>query len=283
MTTGPSIWFRWLGVAGIELRLDDHTLVIDPFLTRPPIWRMWFGRLRPDRELIAQKIPTCDHVLVTHAHWDHLMDVPEVLRQTDAVALGSPNVCRLLQALGVPREQIREIGAGDRFTLGPFHVGVLRGEHTKILGRVPYNRPLPQRLEAPLRLRDYCVDECFCFLIEAAGRRLLDWGSVRAETAVRADMLFTGPEQDTAYYKILLGKVRPRVVVPTHWDDFFRPLSRPLRPFFKPPAWTWPPLQRMNPARLKRTIERIAPGTNVLVPEVFRLYDLSSASSSSAS
>ena len=34
---------RWLGVAGIELRVNKQILVIDPFVTRPPFRRMWFG------------------------------------------------------------------------------------------------------------------------------------------------------------------------------------------------------------------------------------------------
>jgi len=30
-----AVWFRWLGVAGIEVRVNEQILAIDPFLTRP--------------------------------------------------------------------------------------------------------------------------------------------------------------------------------------------------------------------------------------------------------
>ena len=30
-----SLKFRWLGVAGIELKAGEQVLVIDPFITRP--------------------------------------------------------------------------------------------------------------------------------------------------------------------------------------------------------------------------------------------------------
>ena len=67
---------RWLGVAGIELRVIEQILVIDPFVTRPPFRRMWLGRIRSDLVLAATTVPHGDFVLVSHTHWDHVMDVP---------------------------------------------------------------------------------------------------------------------------------------------------------------------------------------------------------------
>ncbi|MHB0870884.1 MAG: MBL fold metallo-hydrolase, partial [Chloroflexota bacterium] len=101
-----SIRLRWLGTAGIELSTDQEVLAVDPFFTRPPFRRIWFGRVFPDRRLVAAKLPRCNYVLVTHSHWDHLMDVPEVVLNTGATALGSPNSCRLLTLLGVPEDRI---------------------------------------------------------------------------------------------------------------------------------------------------------------------------------
>jgi len=47
---------RWLGVAGIELRVNEQILVIDPFVTRPPFRRMWWGRVRSDVEPLSQPL-----------------------------------------------------------------------------------------------------------------------------------------------------------------------------------------------------------------------------------
>ena len=38
--------FRWLGVAGVEIRAQGCTLAIDPYLTRIPFRSLWFGRVR---------------------------------------------------------------------------------------------------------------------------------------------------------------------------------------------------------------------------------------------
>ena len=146
---GPAIRFRWLGVAGIELSVNDQVLSIDPYLTRLPFWRVAFGRVRPNRELIAEQIQHCYFVLVTHAHFDHLMDVPDVVRNTGAVALGSANTCRLLATLGVPPAQIRLIEIGDPLALGDFRVEVLLAEHATFVGRWPFSGPLPPSLRLP--------------------------------------------------------------------------------------------------------------------------------------
>jgi len=266
------LWFRWLGVAGIELRVKDETLLIDPFFTRPPMRRMWFGHVTPNHNLIAQKIEGCDYILVTHTHWDHVLDVPDVVRNTGAIALGSPNTCRLLAACGVPHRHIREIKSGGRLTLGNFGVEVLAAEHMSIPGFSPGR--LPNDMQPPLRLRDYRMDVCFSFLIEVDGLRLLDWSSIQPAPAPRADILFVRLDGGQTYYEALLRAVHPWLVIPVHWDNLFQPVSRSIRPYFKPPGWEFPPLQRMDPIRFKDRIEEMDVEARVLIPEIFRVYDL---------
>ncbi len=271
---GEAIYFRWLGVAGIELSTGEQVLAIDPFFSRPPFRRMWFGRVVPDRPLVAAKLPQCDFVLVTHSHWDHLMDVPEVVRNTGALALGSGNSCRLLSILGTPQEQTRQIHAGDDFSLGEFRIHVLPASRGTALQQPIFAGVLPQELRPPLRIRDYRMDLNFSFLIDVGGYRLLDWNSEDPEPAVPADVLFVGPQRSRQYYDALLRQVRPRMVIPIHWDDFFRPLSKPLRPIFAPPAWAFPPLRTLNLAEFRHTLQRVAPTTKLFLPEIFRPYKL---------
>ncbi len=256
-----SIKFRWLGVAGIELTVGEKVLIIDPYFTRIPFWKIWFNRITPNRELIKDKITRCDFVLITHPHWDHLMDVPDVLRNTGATVFGSSNACRLLNVCWVYRKLINEIKVGDKLSLGNFHVDVLPATHSKV--PAIFNGPLKSGLRLPLRACDYKMDDCFSFLISVAGYKLLNFTSRYPEHALPADVLFVSPNKDNDYYRALLRIAQPRVIIPNHWDNFFRPLSKTLIP-----------RRGINLAKFKSMIERISGNTKVFIPEIFRAYDI---------
>jgi hypothetical protein len=267
---------RWLGVAGIELRSDGQILAIDPYFTRMPLRRMLglLGRMQSDERLVADQVPRCDFVLVTHPHYDHLADVPEVVHNTGAIALGSANACRLLAALGVPARQVRQVGVGDSLALGDFRVEVLAGKHGQIPLAGLFNRRLSPRLRPPLRAWDYRMDRCFSFLVRAAGYRVLVGPGEYPEEAPAVDVLCIGVINSPECYRSLLRRARPQVVVPIHWDDFFRPLSQPIRPMLAPPAWRIPPLRRVDLAGFAQMIRTLSPATQVITPEIFHPYRL---------
>ena len=149
---------------------------------------------------------------------------------------------------------------------------MLPARHRRVPGFQP--KDLSPGLEAPLRLRDYQMDECFSFLVEVEGLRLLNWRSVRREAVPAADVLLVGPHDGRSHYRSLLEPVQPRLVIPVHWDDFFHPLSAPIRPCWRAPRWAIPPAGRVNLANFSRMIEQIDPQLKVFVPEILQSYDL---------
>jgi len=264
--------FAWLGVAGIKLCINSHTLLIDPFLTRPPLHNVLWGRPTSNTALLAEKIPQADHILVTHAHYDHLMDVPEIALRTGAIVLGSFNTYQLMQILGVPVTRLRVIHAGDEISLPYAQVKVMAGRHPFIPAYTPGR--LKRNLCPPLRLCEYRMDDCFSFHIQAAGMQMLVWSSVSSQAALPADMLLLRAVANPRWYRDLLAQVKPRLAIPTHWDDQFRELSEPVRPFFSPPMPAFPPIQRINLQKFTDRIHHSEPACRVLVPEIFQLYDL---------
>ena len=272
--------FRWLGVAGFELEWNGSILLVDPFLTRPPAYKLLFGRTRPDGALLRQHLPRADHILISHSHYDHLLDVPEIASYTGARVYGSANTCRIAAVCGLPPAQIQRVQAGDVLHLatredaaqgGAMRVEVLAGEHAPI----PIYRPgkLPEKLSYPLRLNDFVMDEDFGFLIQAGEMRLLSWHNWRPGPAPRAEVLLIGADIRLPDLPELLDQVQPRLLIPTHWDNFLRPLSKPLKPFFRPPSFQRPLLDRYDPWRLKQWVERARPGVEVWVPGLFEYRD----------
>ena len=47
-TEQESVTLRWLGVSGLTLQHRDAVLALDPFVTRPPLRRLFAGRVEPD-------------------------------------------------------------------------------------------------------------------------------------------------------------------------------------------------------------------------------------------
>jgi L-ascorbate metabolism protein UlaG (beta-lactamase superfamily) len=275
-----TLGFRWLGNAGFVWTAGGHTLAHDPFLTRPPLRKVFWGRVEPDRALVTRHLPTCDHILVTCARWDHLMDVPAVAERTGARCYGPARACELLRALGVPEGQIHEVRAGVRLELGPFRVHVLPGEHTPTPLDWLLNGPLPCRLEPPLRIRDYRMadrTDQLCYWVGVEGT---SWQLARQRELPSiplgepADVLVVMPFEAPDRLRRLLANVNPKLVIPFHWDNLFRPLSRPLKPFWMPPRAAFPPLARVDLDRFARQVAALDPGVEVLVPEVLREYDL---------
>jgi L-ascorbate metabolism protein UlaG (beta-lactamase superfamily) len=271
--------FRWLGNAGFALTAHGQTLAIDPFFTRPPFLRMFWGRVEPDRRLVERYLPACDHVLVTCARWDHLMDVPAVLQKTRARCHAPARACELLLVLGVPEEQICQVQAGDSFHVGPFDVRVLPADHRPNPLDWYLNGPLPANLEPPLRIRDYRMVDRHDNLSYWIGAGEASWLLAR-QHALPASVLAVMPFEKTERLARLLAEVRPRLVIPYHWDDLFRPLSEPLRPLWKPPQMALLSLQRIDLDHFVQRVAALDPRVVVFTPEMMQEYDLQDVTSS---
>jgi L-ascorbate metabolism protein UlaG (beta-lactamase superfamily) len=265
---------RWLGAGAVEVVAGGRTLLVDPFFTRPSIPRLLFHRLSSCEKRVAGALQGGDYVLITHSHYDHLMDVPIVHKMTGCAVYGSPNSLGLLRLFGLPEQVLGELHNGAQLALDPFEVDVLPGDHLRILGHIPIAGDLRRGLKPPLRVTDYRLDVCHNFLIVAQELRLLLWNGPWVEGALSADVLLVQPYFDTAMYQRLLNLVDPRYVIPIHWDDFTRPLSRPRRPMLKLPGLRRPWPRRMEIGGFRRQIQGLARHVEVLIPDILQPYDL---------
>jgi L-ascorbate metabolism protein UlaG (beta-lactamase superfamily) len=263
---------RWLGAGGFTFRVGKRMLAVDPYLTRIPFIRTWIGRVRPDESLAALALPWCDCILVTHSHFDHLFDVPAIAKRTGAVVAGSPNTCGLLALLGVPARQIREVRAGDRLSVSGFDIEVMPAAHPRLPGFGL--GPLPEKLAPPLRAREYRMDVCLSYRVRAGTISMLTETGGECVEGARADILLASPRHPRAALARLLRQVRPRLVVPCHWENIWRPLSRPVRPMLSAPTLAFPPSRLMNPARFALAVQSTGIGAKVFIPEILRENDI---------
>src|SRR5712692_6672569 len=87
-----SICVTYLGVNGFQFETRDHVLLVDPYFTRIGFWSAALNQRiesKPDRvsEGLKHLCAHADAILVTHAHFDHLLDAPDIMHRTGAKLL----------------------------------------------------------------------------------------------------------------------------------------------------------------------------------------------------
>ncbi|MFE7623939.1 MBL fold metallo-hydrolase [Streptomyces sp. NPDC057509] len=235
----------FLGVSTLLLDDGETAILTDGFFSRPGLLRMRFGRLRPDPARIAAGlrrggIDRLDAVFVVHSHYDHALDSPQVAAATGARLIGSPSTRNIARGQGFPDDRFQLAATGEPFAVGAFTLTALPARHSPgdlAPGRI--DRPL----RPPVRATDYRTGDCYTLHVSHGARELLIHASAHtlpgALAGHRAETVYLGigalGHQSEAfreeYWHRLVTGTGARRVVPIHWDDFFRPLDRPLRPF----------------------------------------------------
>jgi len=121
------IFVKYLGVGGFLLTRGQQALMTPPLLSNPGPLAVGLGRVRSDpRQVRAglRRVGVSDEdlkrvqaILVGHAHYDHLLDVPELWRKASKAKIyGSRTVGHLLAAedSGVPRDAFCNVSGRAR-------------------------------------------------------------------------------------------------------------------------------------------------------------------------
>ncbi len=236
----PGMELEWLGVAGYRLTYEGRTLLIDPYLSRVPLSAM-LGRepALPDPALLARFLPDeleIEGVLVGHTHFDHAVDAPAIARRFGCPVLGSSSLVGLMRLHGLGAQAV-EVVPDRPYELGPFTVTFVPSAHSKlVLGlAVPMDGELTCAHLDGLSPRAYRCGQVWGIHIEAGGKSFYHQGSAdlvdealgRREVDVfLAGIAGRGFARD--YWRRILPRLDPAVVVPSHFDDFFRPVDEPL-------------------------------------------------------
>jgi len=148
----------WLGHSGFRIEIGNQILLIDPWVTGNPMFP-------EDRR--AEAIAGATHVLVSHAHFDHVNDAPKIAKELGIPVVGKYDLMQWLeQAEGVETVGFNN---GGTVTLGDVNVTMVAASHSSSLA--VEGKPLYLGTEAG-------------FMIEHGGRTIYFTG----DTDVMADM-----------------------------------------------------------------------------------------------
>ena len=243
--TDSALTITWAGVT--TLLIDDGTsaLLTDGFFSRPNLAAVGLRRISPslpriDGCLARIGVDRLDAVLPVHTHFDHAMDSAVVAERTGAVLVGGTSATQVGVGYGLPDARLVVATPGDAITLGAYDVTLVGSEHCPP-DRFPGE--ITEPVVPPVKVSAYKCGEAWSTLVHhrASDRRLLIVGSagfVRGALASwRAEIVYLGVGQLglqneqylVDYWTETVRAVGARRVVLIHWDDFFRPLHKPLR------------------------------------------------------
>src|SRR6478609_1515179 len=137
----------YLGTNGYQFEFKGHALLVDPYFSRVDLLSIGLGsRIQPNASRINEGLnrlaPKGDAILVTHGHFDHLLDVPAVMAKTRARLVASASSVDLAKRAGASSSDA--VKPGDVRRIGPWKIRVLSATHDRLFGKVPFDRPLSQ-------------------------------------------------------------------------------------------------------------------------------------------
>lgn len=231
------------------LLFDDgkDQVFFDAHMTRPSLLKYIFGSAPTDRAVVDRQLSLCHvdrlrAIFVSHSHHDHVMDAPYIASQTGAVIYGSRSTLNVACGGDIPKEQRVQLEAGQTYEVGSYRIKVIPSIHSK---PTILNNDLGQTIDAPLRqpakLRSYKEGGSYDFYVEAGGKKIMirpSFNYIAGQMdGYQADVLFLGvaglqkaaPEMERRFFEETIGKLHPQLVIPVHWDNFFSPLTKPVR------------------------------------------------------
>lgn len=228
---------EWLGVSGYRIGCEGRDLFIDPYLSRVPFGDLLRRRpTLPDPAALDRFVRATGEVvgvLVGHTHFDHAVDAPAIARRFGCKAYGSDSLVTLMGLHGLADKTV-EVEPYRTYELGPFEVSFTPSVHSKLLLglAVPYDGDLTcEHLDA-LTPSAYRCGQVWGITIAVAGVRFYHQGSANLiDEAIRereVDVFLAGVAGRNFtddYWQRILPRLDPKVVVPTHYDNFFRPLG----------------------------------------------------------
>lgn len=251
--TGTDCTLRWLGVSGWELSFAGRSVLFDPYLSRMP-YADASGALGHDVpirldpaavERVASKHlgGAPELILVSHGHFDHIADVPQLLSRPEWGDRRIRTLCdstsrHLLAAMGTPKSRMRDVigvHGGDVLRFEGYTVEVFRSLHSR---QADYGYFAPGRRDAPPRrptvLGDLVEGRTLAYQvsIDDGPSVLLSGTSNFAErelAGARPDVAVIGMSGHSAVHRyldrLLATLDGPPLLVPSHHDDMTTPLT----------------------------------------------------------
>ena len=254
---------QYLGTGGWLLRWRSAVLLTGPYYTNASAVATVFGPMRSDTAVVERSLPPvrdAEAILVGHAHFDHLLDVPYVarVRAPDATIYASRTAKNILagdSALDNDRVMAMNDIAGTAARPGTWVktqggrvriMALIAGHAPHFQGVELYRGTVDQPLdELPRRAEDWVGGQTLAYLIDfldgdgsvafrvhyqdaAASSPLGQVPQLPPGDQAPVDVVILCPpsfSEVEQYPEGIIENTQPRVALLGHWEDFLKPLG----------------------------------------------------------
>ncbi|MBV8519449.1 MAG: hypothetical protein JO197_18805 [Acidobacteria bacterium] len=260
---GRTATFEYLGAGGWLIRRGSDAVLTAPFFTNPSFLRLPF-RTSSNHAVVQQHLDRLGNlddvrVVVTgHAHYDHIMDLPEVLPRVPASApiVGGVTVCNtlasalaghacesMLTRAGTRNAAATPFNVNARVRVLPYfsehashvaHIRALNGHYASPLAHVPAKPNAWREGETLAYLIDFLdangAPELRVWYVDASPNTpygLPDDATLHDKRVDVAIFCVGNWNQQADYPKAYLAALAPSYALLGHWENFFRSADRP--------------------------------------------------------
>ena len=253
------VTLSYMGTAGWEITDGNTVILLDPYLSRiygpqppgrPPFPRAlgdnrpqygWNDIAVPDTAVIDSHVKKADFILVTHTHYDHVLDVPHIALKTHATVIGTESTENVMRAYSVPEELLITVRGGEDYDFGSFSLKVIPSLHSPLDHKHYFSSATAAAgMKAPLTLEQMHPEGgTLAYLIRFHGHQILAFGGMnyieREIEGLTPDAVLVGAASSRKEIYHYTGRLMrdlhfPALVLPTHWDNFTAPYGASQQP-----------------------------------------------------
>ncbi|MGL1886719.1 MAG: hypothetical protein OCD76_09405 [Reichenbachiella sp.] len=297
---------QYLGCSGFSITYGDHSILTAPFFSNFLIPELVLP-IEPDYEAIHQAYAplasaTTKAILVGHAHYDHLIDIPAIHAEYHPTVpiLGSKTMRNLLLSVDTlipPDSLIKDVVpnmvtdsvSGSWITLaeGAIRILPIQSSHSShVFGIKFYDGILDSLLpESPSMASDWIEGQTLSYLIDfmegdSTVYRIyfqdsasdMPYGLVPEEYVADVDVVIMcagGYTETENYPEYIVERVPAQTYIIGHWENFFI-------------DWSHDPIELANSDELtgdatlvmQNRIKEVAPESNVIIPGIPSVYSI---------